>query len=71
MQDQLDALKKEVAELKEALKHKAADSTLAFYFEPLKRDLAGLEKRVDNVIDATIKAIITNSVEGLKGLKQR
>lgn len=42
----------------------------AYYFEPLKRELTALEKRVESILEATIKAITTGSVEGLKALKR-
>jgi Tfp pilus assembly protein PilO len=70
MQEEIEYLKKQIEDLKEALKHKAGENMPAYYFEPLKRDLAALESRVDRILDATITAITTGSVEGLKSLKR-
>lgn len=71
MQKQIDELKERLHAFEEVLKHKAGVAYVDAHVEPLKRNLTALEKRMDDILDATIKAITTNSVEGLKLLRLR
>jgi hypothetical protein len=67
----LEELEKRIEQIREALQHKLGDAVLGHHIEPMRRELAELDKKIDAVIDATIKAVTTQSVEGLKALKRR
>jgi predicted nuclease with TOPRIM domain len=71
MSDELKELQERVGKVEQKLKRTVSEAVLAHYFEPLKRDVETLERRFDELLDATIKGITTNSAEELKVLKKR
>jgi hypothetical protein len=67
MQTQIDELKKQVEQLTKDLKQKAHVDLPGTLDKQIRDDF---NLKFDALIDATIKAITTNSVEGLKALKR-
>jgi hypothetical protein len=71
IQDQIDELKKTVTQLSLVVTHKVGAGMVTTYSDALKRDLDALGKKIDDLLEGTIKAITTNNVEGLKMLRRK
>jgi chaperonin cofactor prefoldin len=73
IQDQIDRLKKNIDELRGALMQKANANVGLAVLEQVKHDLDKLDKRIDDLLEGTIKALTGASVsaEGLKTLKRK
>jgi hypothetical protein len=71
MDEELKDLKDRLEKAEEALTSKASAAVVEqVYLRPINERLAALEFKIDRLLDETIKAITTNSVEGLKTLRR-
>ena len=71
MDSNLKGLTERVEKSEKALEHKAGVGLAEEYSNQLKREMTAIRKSIDDLTEATIKAVTTGSVEGLKVLKAK